>query len=171
MKPVTFPEANTTYGANQPEYLPLPCYRNRQGDATSCWQLSWLERITAFCTGRVFVRQLTGNQPLQPICASVGPASEICEDALPIFDTTLRDATGEFANKLEVLFSELGDLAKRGIWVERIDSTEENRRAYVFQGPIPAIKALREFLSSGEQAWNKDDLAKLLVGDMPSIWD
>lgn len=47
MKPIKFKEHNVVYAENQPEYQPLPAFRNdsHQGEVVSCWQLSFKERI------------------------------------------------------------------------------------------------------------------------------
>lgn len=67
MKPVEFPQQNVVYGKDQPEYLPLPCYRaeDGSGEVTSCWGMSWRERIRVLFTGRVYVNLLTFGGPLQ----------------------------------------------------------------------------------------------------------
>lgn len=71
MIPVTFPEVNVTFAKDQPEYLPLPAHRTEDGQVISCWKLSWRERITIACGGRIWLRQLTFNQALQPQLPSV----------------------------------------------------------------------------------------------------
>ncbi len=65
MKPIEFPEVNMTYGANQPEYLPLPCYRDHEY-TISCWQLTWRERLYFLLGGPLWLRQLNFGSPLQP---------------------------------------------------------------------------------------------------------
>ncbi len=70
MKPVPFPQANVTYAEHQPEYLPLPACRELAVPfipVTSCWGMTWRERLRVFFTGRVFVQMLTFGQPLQPL--------------------------------------------------------------------------------------------------------
>lgn len=63
-------EANTVFAENQDEYLPLPAYFD--GDVvTSCWRLSFVERIKVLFRGRVFLQVLTFGTPLQPIKMSV----------------------------------------------------------------------------------------------------
>jgi hypothetical protein len=70
VKPTTFPQCNVNIAEHQPEYLPLAAYQS--GDETiSCWSLSWRERLTALWTGRVWLRQLTFRQALQPILLQV----------------------------------------------------------------------------------------------------
>lgn len=71
MQPVKFKQANVTYAENQPEYLPLPAHRTNDGQVTSCWRLTFIERIKVFCRGKIFFTVMTFNQPLQPQLPSV----------------------------------------------------------------------------------------------------
>ena len=66
MNPITFPEANLTYAKDQPEYLPLPAYRQDDGTVVSCWKLSWREALRLLLTRRLWLLQLTFHAPLQP---------------------------------------------------------------------------------------------------------
>lgn len=69
MKPIQFPEANVTFAKDQPEYLPLPAYRDHHdpsGTVISCWKLSWRERIKALVFGRLYLSQMTFHEALQP---------------------------------------------------------------------------------------------------------
>lgn len=68
MKPIKFKEQNITYAENQPEYLPLPAFKNEsaQGEVISCWQLSWSERLRILITGKLWVSLLSFNKPLTP---------------------------------------------------------------------------------------------------------
>jgi hypothetical protein len=63
---VQFKECNVIYAENQPEYLPLPAHRSKDGTVTSCWKMSWKERLRVLFTGKVFLQLLTFNKPLQP---------------------------------------------------------------------------------------------------------
>jgi hypothetical protein len=65
MKPITFEGSNTICGADQPEYLPLPCKRVENG-LQSCWQLSFKERVKILFTGRIFLTLLTFGKAIQP---------------------------------------------------------------------------------------------------------
>lgn len=67
MKAKEFKEANAVYGANQPEYLPLPAYKTEEGQAIFCFELDEEERKQIAETGELWVSLLTFNQPLQPI--------------------------------------------------------------------------------------------------------
>jgi hypothetical protein len=66
MKPIKFKEANLILAKNQPEYLPLPAWKGNDGTVISCWQLNWKERIKLFIHGRIWLKVLTFNKPLQP---------------------------------------------------------------------------------------------------------
>jgi len=72
MKPVKFKESNVIFAVDQPEYLPLPAFRDlNQGSVVSCWKLGIRERIKMLFTGKVWLGLLTFNKPLQPIYMSV----------------------------------------------------------------------------------------------------
>ena len=74
---VKFKECNVTYAENQPEYLSLPAHRTNNGVVTCCWGLSIKERLIVLFTGRVFLKILTFNNPLQPLKMSViNPVSQ-----------------------------------------------------------------------------------------------
>lgn len=75
MKPVDF-EGQTHVLAKdqpqyQPQYQPLPVHVTDDGVVTSCWKLSWFDRLNALLTGRVYVCQLTFWNALQPQLLSV----------------------------------------------------------------------------------------------------
>ena len=71
MEVIKFKECNVTFAENQPEYLPLPAHKTSDGIITSCWKLSFLERLRVALTGKLYLRILTFNQPLQPLKMSV----------------------------------------------------------------------------------------------------
>ena len=62
---VKLPEA--VYAEHQPEYKPLPCYRDPTGWILTRWHMSLRERITALFLGDVYLYVHTFNQPLQPL--------------------------------------------------------------------------------------------------------
>lgn len=66
MKPIKFKGCNRTYAKDQPEYLNLPVHKTPGGDVTSCWKLTWKERLQVFFTGRIYFSVWTFNKPLQP---------------------------------------------------------------------------------------------------------
>lgn len=69
MKASAFPNHNTVFAKNQPEYTPLPAYRHddEQGSVTTIWELTKEEMQELFKTRRIMLTVLTFNQPLQPI--------------------------------------------------------------------------------------------------------
>jgi hypothetical protein len=71
MEIIKFEGCNVTYAKDQPEYLPLPAYRNISGDVTSCWKMNFKERLKALFTGKVYFTLLTFNNPIQPQIASI----------------------------------------------------------------------------------------------------
>lgn len=73
MKPIKFDGANAVFGANQPEYQPLPAERVGNpyvGQIITCWELSpdELEKIKE--TGQIWLSTLTFRNPLQPVFLS-----------------------------------------------------------------------------------------------------
>lgn len=74
MKPLNFEGANIVFGANQPEYQPLPAERvgkPAMGQVNTCWELSPDELKQIRETGKIWVSLLTFGQPLQPVLISV----------------------------------------------------------------------------------------------------
>lgn len=78
MKPTKFKHSNTVYGANQPEYQPLPAHKNEAGDVTTCWELSDEEIKTINKTKKVFISLKTFNNPIQPMFATTDVHDVIC---------------------------------------------------------------------------------------------
>ena len=68
MKIIDFKGRNAIFGANQPEYLPLYAYRHEdnEGTVSSCWKLSFRERLRVLITGRMYVSLMTFNTPICP---------------------------------------------------------------------------------------------------------
>lgn len=68
MKPKQFKEVNVTFAKDQPEYQPLPAFRNDspQGEVITCWELSFKERLRVLFFGEVWVSLMTFNKPLTP---------------------------------------------------------------------------------------------------------
>lgn len=67
MKPKTFPEVNVIYAKDQPEYNPLPVYKDEKGTLVSCWELTD-EEIEQIKTDKcIWLSVMTFNQPLQPM--------------------------------------------------------------------------------------------------------
>ncbi len=51
----------------QPEYIPLPCHRNRDGMVMSRWTLTRDERIAVAAGADIHLFCYTLNHPLQPV--------------------------------------------------------------------------------------------------------
>ena len=74
MQPLNFDGANIVFGANQPEYQPLPAEfvgKPKTGQINTCWELSADELKQIQETGKIWVSILTFGQPLQPVLVSV----------------------------------------------------------------------------------------------------
>lgn len=67
MKPVEFKGQNVVFGEGQPEYQPLPALLMPDGEVITCWEMSPEELQEVTKTGKVYVKQLTFNQLLQPL--------------------------------------------------------------------------------------------------------
>lgn len=67
MKPIEFKGQNVIFGANQPEYLPLPALRMPDGEVITCWEFSEEELKDVIKNKCMFFKQQTFNQSLQPI--------------------------------------------------------------------------------------------------------
>ena len=67
MEVVKFNECNVTYAQDQPEYLPLPAFRSKEGEVVSCWSLSFFDRLKVLLTGKIWLSVLTFNRQLQPL--------------------------------------------------------------------------------------------------------
>ena len=75
MHPTEFSQQNIVFAKDQPEYLPLPAFvvESAERPVTSCWGMTWRERLRVLFTGRVYFTQLTFGAPLQPQIASTLP--------------------------------------------------------------------------------------------------
>lgn len=74
MKAVTPPLHNITYGKGQPQYAPLPAYKDKnseEGKITTCWELSDEEVLQLTHTKKVYLQVMTFNNPLQPVLLTV----------------------------------------------------------------------------------------------------
>lgn len=67
MKPIEFEGHNVVFAKDQPEYPPLPAHKAEDGTVITCWELSPEEKEGVSKTGKIFIKMLTFNQPLQPI--------------------------------------------------------------------------------------------------------
>ncbi|MBQ9655953.1 MAG: hypothetical protein IJV38_08020 [Prevotella sp.] len=78
MKPVEFAEANATFGANQPEYQPLPAMVI--GDAVvSCWELTDEEKQQVMKEGKIWLGVMTFGQALQPVLLTCNKSDVIID--------------------------------------------------------------------------------------------
>ena len=82
MKPKQFPEVNVTFAKDQPEYMPLPAFRNDspQGEVVTCWSLSFRERLRILFKGEIWVSLLTFNKPLTPSFISTKKSDVLTHD-------------------------------------------------------------------------------------------
>lgn len=74
MRPIKFPQANVNYAENQPEYITLPSHKEAgdpHGIVTSCWKMTWRERLLALLTGEVWLSVMSFNMPLQPVTMNI----------------------------------------------------------------------------------------------------
>lgn len=55
------------FSKNQPQYIPLPALRFKDGLVVTRWSLSLWERILILFGGSIYLGLLTYNHPLQPI--------------------------------------------------------------------------------------------------------
>lgn len=62
MKPITFKGQNVVFGADQPEYEPLPALKMPDGEVITCWQLSEAEIQDLIKNKCLFIRQFTFNK-------------------------------------------------------------------------------------------------------------
>lgn len=61
----------TVYAENQPEYKPLPVWKDSDGTVLSRWKLSWRERLRVLFSGDIYLWVSTFNHPLQPVTLQV----------------------------------------------------------------------------------------------------
>lgn len=69
MKPIQFKGANVVYAKDQPEYIPLPAFKDesKEGIVVTCWELSFWDRVRLIFNGKLWLSIWTFNQPLQPV--------------------------------------------------------------------------------------------------------
>ena len=71
MKATEFPEQNVVYAKDQPEYLPLPAHKTKEGIVITCWEPTEEELLKLIETRKVYLSQMTFNAPLQPVYMAV----------------------------------------------------------------------------------------------------
>ncbi len=66
MKAIDFKESNCVFGKGQPEYLPLPAFRSKEGEVISIWKPTLKERFQILFGANIGLSLFTFNQPIQP---------------------------------------------------------------------------------------------------------
>jgi len=69
MYPIEFKEQTIIIAEDQPEYINLPAHVNNNDECiviTTCWNLSFIERVKLLLTGNVWQQTMTFKSPLQP---------------------------------------------------------------------------------------------------------
>jgi len=81
MTPKKFKESNITFAENQPEYIPLPAFKNKSksGEVITCWNLSFRERLRILFKGEIWLCLLTFNGPLTPTFITTKKSEVISE--------------------------------------------------------------------------------------------
>lgn len=67
-----FVTSEIVYAKDQPQYIPLPVLRNKQGVVMSRWALTEEERDAIHAGADIYLSIHTFNQPLQPVRLEVG---------------------------------------------------------------------------------------------------
>ena len=66
MNPIEFQQMTGIAAKDQPEYIPLPMYRDEQ-QVISCWRLSFWERLKVLFSGVIWMRLMhTPDQMMTP---------------------------------------------------------------------------------------------------------
>ncbi len=79
MDPIEFPGHNIVFAKNQPQYRPLPAFRNKNGLVITCWKLTPAEQLRVIETGCIWVSTLTFNHPIHPFLLEVNVPKEVTE--------------------------------------------------------------------------------------------
>ncbi len=77
MSPVEFPGCNLVFAKDQPEYMPLPVHKAKDGVVVSCWKLTPEEFVILTETRQIYLTMLTFNQPLTPVLLTVAKPDHI----------------------------------------------------------------------------------------------
>lgn len=82
MIPIKFPGSNIVFGEGQEGYNQLPAMKLSDGQVITCWELSAEEIEQVRISGKIYLKQLTFNKPLQPLLPIVdlSDAFEITND-------------------------------------------------------------------------------------------
>ena len=119
---------NTTYAENQPEYMPLPVFRESDGKVTSVWELSDEEKEIIANNGMICLCQSTFNQLLQPVNIWV---ADIDQDSIerPEKPQT-KSLSPEHANSLIRLLTWFKTLVKAGHMPQEEGRSDELTEEY-----------------------------------------
>ena len=71
MKAISFKDQTIEIAKDQPEYNTLPAHVGDEGAVSTCWALSFWERVRVLFTGKIWHQQLTFRSPYQPTRMSV----------------------------------------------------------------------------------------------------
>lgn len=91
MKPVNFKGVTAVLAKDQPQYrqLPISQHYDQNGTITSCWSLSWRERLLVLFTGRLFFSMTTfwdAPMPILPSTTFDPPKCKNCGKAMYLHD-------------------------------------------------------------------------------------
>lgn len=114
MKPIYFEGHNVVFAKDQPEYQPLPGFKNDspEGEFISCWALSNEEIELIGRTGRIWLSQMTFNRPLTPVFVAVkksevlNVASEDFNEPKPFPVMHLATTHFGFWDRIKILFGQ-----------------------------------------------------------------
>jgi hypothetical protein len=139
VRPVEFPQQNTIFAKDQPEYLPLPAHvvKEPEGRVITCWELTSEECAEIFVTGRIWISQMTFGGQLQPQLPSVAsPFEETAPRASVQMAPDQAQAFAEILKKAETASAAAGfgigvplSYAIETLTRERAQLTEELERA------------------------------------------
>ena len=77
MKPIDFTGSNSDLGAAESDGgQSVPAFVNAGMEVTTCWKLSWRERLIVLLAGRVWLVSCTMGADIQPQVLSVGRPDE-----------------------------------------------------------------------------------------------
>lgn len=156
MKPIEFPEQNAILAKDQPEYQPLPVFRDEHGFTVSRWRLTFWERIKLVLDGRIWLLQLTFNRPLQPQLMQLESPFGAPNDNPAAWVQPTENHEGEDMPKHDNwldLGSELADLADdQAEWSQATFGSDKER------GPVGPLKHLEK--EAREAAANPSDISE-----------
>jgi len=71
MQPVQFKGSNVVFAKDQPEYLPLPAYKDTTGRVLTCWKMTFWETLKFIFFRKIWLVTETYNGPLQPVFITI----------------------------------------------------------------------------------------------------